>query len=277
MTRPNHHTAVPPMPLRMRERRIDFALIHHRAMGLCCQRGPNDHAFAWIAFFVLLLGSAGICTAEQDADGFRPMFDGKTLDGWTVTPANAAKAWSVQEGMIVGEGDKGRSYLVYNQVAIADFEIKVRYRFPGKGNSGISIRAQKDRTGKRAFRSYHADFGHVGIGRHVLGAWDFHTPNRREHACFRGDRLVIDEDDQPTLTKIDGALTIDDVHKGGWNDVHLIAKGNRFQFFINGKPASEFIEHLPAERRLDRGMIQLQLHDPGMVVQFKDLRIKILD
>ena len=42
------------------------------------------------------------------------------------------------------------------------------------------------------------DLGHVGIGKNVLGAWDFHTPGRKEHACFRGDRLVIDENDRPT-------------------------------------------------------------------------------
>ena len=45
---------------------------------------------------------------------------------------------------------------------------------------------------------------------------------------------------------------------------------------INDKLASEFTEHLPTEKRLHRGMIQLQVHDPGMIVQFKDIRLKIL-
>ena len=35
-------------------------------------------------------------------------------------------------------------------------------------------------------------------------------------------------------------------------------------------------ENLKKERRLHSGMIQLQLHDPGMVVKFKDLQIKVL-
>ena len=47
--------------------------------------------------------------------------------------------------------------------------------------------------------------------------------------------------------------------------------------YIIGKVASEFTEHLPKNRRLKRGMLQLQLHDPGMVVEFKNLRLKILD
>jgi len=163
------------------------------------------------------------------------MFDGKSLMGWSVMPAKAAKAWTVRDGMIVGNGDMGLGYLVYDNKEIADFEIKLSYRFPGEGNSGISIRARKDETGARGFQSYHADFGHLGIGKQVLGAWDFHTPGRTEHLCFRGDRLVIDENDKPTLTKIEGAVTSNDIHKGDWNDVHVIATGNQFKFLINGK------------------------------------------
>ncbi len=227
--------------------------------------------------FAVLLIFAGTSAAQQDSEtGFRSMFDGKSLEGWSVMPADSAKAWSVKDGMIVGQGSTQRSYLVYADPEIADFELKLSYRFPGQGNSGISIRARADETGKRAFQSYHADFGHLGIGKQVLGAWDFHTPGRREHACFRGDRLIIDEDDNPTVTRIEGALTSSDIRKGDWNHVHVIANGNQFKFFINGKPASEFTEYLNKERRLEKGMIQLQLHDPGMMVHFKDLRIKIL-
>jgi hypothetical protein len=214
--------------------------------------------------------------ADADKEGFVSIFDGKTLKGWEEMPAAATKAWSVVDGAIVGEGDKGRGYLVYENKELADFELTFRYRFPGKGNSGVSVRARKDETGRRKFQSYHADLGHLGIGKQILGAWDFHTPGRKEHACFRGDRLVIDVNDKPTVTKIEGAVTEADIVKGGWNSVHLIVKGNNFKFFINGKPASEFTEHLPEAKRLHKGMIQLQLHDPGMVVYFKDLRLKVL-
>ena len=235
------------------------------------------YLLSWTAAFSVMLVTANASAADQkDGAGFVSMFDGKSLQGWTVMPAKASKAWTVEKGMIVGNGDKGRSYLVFNNREIADFEMKFCYRFPGKGNSGVNIRAINDKTGKRQFQGYHVDLGHVGIGKQVLGAWDFHTPGRREHACFRGDRLVIDKDDKPTVTKIEGAVTLADIHKGGWNDVHVVVKENRFAFSINGKPSSEFIEHLPKERRLHKGMIQLQLHDPGMIVHFKDVKIKIL-
>ena len=115
----------------------------------------------------------------------------------------------------------------------------------------------------------------MGIGKHILGAWDFQTPGRREYDCFRGDRLVIDEKDRPSVTPIEGAVTEVDISPDGWNEVRVVARGNYFKFFINGRAASEFTEHLPKEKRLDSGMIQLQLHDPGMIVHFKNIRLKI--
>lgn len=217
-----------------------------------------------------------LSAAENDGAGFVHIFDGKTLKGWHAIPANSSKAWKVKDGAIIGNGDLGRGYLAYENKNLTDFEIKLSYRFPGKGNSGIDVRARVDKTGRRALQSYHADLGHAGIGKQVLGAWDFHTPGRKEHACFRGTRLVIDENDKPHVTKIAGSLTTEDIKKGGWNDVHIIAKGNNFKFFINGKLASEFTENIEKEKRLDQGMITLQIHDPGMVVQFKDIRIKLL-
>lgn len=220
--------------------------------------------------------SQDIETARNAGDGFVHIFDGQTLDGWHVTPDTCRDDWFVENGILVGQGNHGRCYLVWKERDLADFELKFRYRFPGEGNSGINLRAVEDPTGKRDFQAYHADLGHVGIGKNVLGAWDFHTPGRIEHGCPRGQRLVIDVNDRPTYTVIDDALTLDDIHRHDWNDVHLIVRGNHFRFMINGKVSSEFTEHLDAKRRLHRGMLQLQLHDPGMVVHFKDILLKVL-
>ena len=230
-----------------------------------------------IIFANLLLVLTFTTAPAAGKDGFVSMFDGKTLKGWEATPARTAGAWTVKDGMIVGNGDKGRGYLTFAaNKNVADLEMKFSYRFPGKGNSGVNIRSIPDKTRRRDFQSYHADLGHLGIGKNVMGAWDFHTPSRREHRCFRGDRLVIAEDDKPTITPIKNALTAADIRKGDWNTLHIIAKGNNFKLFINGKLSSEFTEHLPQAKRLKNGMIQLQLHDPGMIVHFKDLQLKVL-
>ena len=103
------------------------------------------YLLSWTAAFSVMLVTANASAADQkDGAGFVSMFDGKSLQGWTVMPAKASKAWTVEKGMIVGNGDKGRSNLVLNNREIADYEMKFCYRFPFKGNCGVYIRAIND-------------------------------------------------------------------------------------------------------------------------------------
>ncbi|MFN0128789.1 MAG: family 16 glycoside hydrolase [Verrucomicrobiales bacterium] len=60
-----------------------------------------------------------------------------------------------------------------------------------------------------------------------------------------------------------------------WNEVRVVAKGRSFQYFIYGKPASEFTDHAEVGH-LDSGGIALQIHDKGMKVEFKDLQLRKL-
>lgn len=229
--------------------------------------------------YILVMFAASRACAQSpiSSDEFISIFDGQTLDGWEAAPTNSAADWTARDGMIVGQGSKTRSYLIYiRNRELSNFELRFKYRLPGNGNTGVSIRASVDSTQKRDFQCYHADIGHLGIGRKVLGAWDFHTPGRTEHRCYQGDSLVIDADDQPTITPIKNGLRDEDIQDRDWNEAHIVAKDNYFKFSINGKLASEFTEHLPVERRLLKGMLQLQLHDPGMTVHFKDVRLRIL-
>lgn len=124
--------------------------------------------FQWLVIassFGFITATTAAPSGEKDAEGFVSIFAGKTLNGWEVKPAKESKAWKVRDGMIVGSDGQKRSHLVFENKQLADFEIKLSYRFPGKGHSGISIRAREDKTGQREFQSYH-----VGIGKHILGA-----------------------------------------------------------------------------------------------------------
>jgi len=230
------------------------------------------------SFFVLLalfiLPSCTVPNAEDKA-GFVSIFDGKTLAGWHAVPKDSSGDWSVTNGVILGAGSENRlSYLVYKDDMLRDFELKLSYCLPEKGNTGVEIRSLPDTTGKRPFEGYHADLGHLGIGPGILGAWDFHFAKRREYPCKRGKRLIIDADGKTHYTKIDNALAKKDINKHQWNEIHIIARGNNFQFFINGKCASEFTDNF--KDSLKQGAIGLQIHDKGMKVKFKDIRLKRL-
>ncbi|MEE2887714.1 MAG: DUF1080 domain-containing protein [Planctomycetota bacterium] len=207
--------------------------------------------------------------------GFVSIFDGKTLNGWHAVPAQAASDWSVQDGAITGHGSANRlAYLVWKDPELTDFDLRLSYRMLTDGNSGVEVRAQPDTSGKRPFEGYHADLGHVGIGPRILGAWDFHFARRKEHPCHRGTRLVIREDGSTTSSKLDPskALALADVRKRDWNHLQVLARGNHFHFFINGKLAAEFTDNA-RQGRLDHGAIGLQIHDKGMRVAFKDIRL----
>ena len=222
-------------------------------------------------FLVLL--TACLVFAEEPAE---TLFDGNTLDGWTAVPPETAQDWSVRDGVIRAHGSANRlAYLVWKDHKLTDFELQFSYRMLTDGNTGVEIRAQPDASGKRPFEGYHADFGHVGIGPNILGAWDFHFATRKEHPCPRGTLLLIDVDEAAHHSRLDKPLTVQDIRKRDWNEVRIIARGNHFQFFINRQLASEFTDNAK-QGRLEHGAIGLQLHDRGMQVDFKDLRLKRL-
>lgn len=210
------------------------------------------------------------------APEFEMMFDGKTLAGWHVLPAETKNDWVVRDGIIAGTGSQDRqSFLVWKEQDLTDFELELNYRLPVGGNTGVEIRARPDPTLKRPLIGYHADIGHAGIGDAILGAWDFHFAGREEYSCQRGIRLMIDESGKTTRTAIKDPFVPADVHERDWNHVRVVAKGRNFSFFINGKPASEFTDNAKLGR-FDSGGIALQIHDKGMKVEFKNIRLKKL-
>jgi len=185
--------------------------------------------------------------------------------------------WTVKDGVIHAHWGKGgaRSYLIYEKdEALANFELRFQYRMVTKGNTGVNIRTRIDKSGKRAFEGYHADLGHLGIGRNVLGAWDFHfgRGGRKEFPCPRGTRLVIAEDGSGQHTDLKDAIRDEDIKKHDWNDCRIVANGREFELHLNGKLSSAFTDQMK-EGHLERGHIGLQLHDPGMRVEFKDVTL----
>ncbi|MDB4372705.1 sulfatase-like hydrolase/transferase [Mariniblastus sp.] len=201
------------------------------------------------------------------------IFDGETLNGWQAVPAQCASDWKVENGVIVGTGTQKRlSYLTWNNQNLTDFNLSLSYRLHGKGNTGIEVRSQSDPSGKRPLIGYHADLGHPGIGKHILGAWDFHFTSRKEHRCDRGTNLVINLSDKATRTKLVSPIEQKSILHDQWNQVRIEARKNHFKFFINGQLSSEFTDNY-TNGQFSQGGIGLQVHDPGMKVEFKEIHL----
>ena len=93
--------------------------------------------------FGLLLAS---CATAEKSD-WKPLFDGKTLEGWEALPGGE---WSVIGGAIAGTQEKSekRHGMLISKNQYSDFEIKLRYKAI-KGNSGFYFRVEK--SGSQSF------------------------------------------------------------------------------------------------------------------------------
>lgn len=225
-----------------------------------------------VALLLLALPAAAPLMAA-DEEGFRPIFDGKTLEGWDGNP----KFWRVQDDAIVGETTKenptrGNTFVIWRGGTPGDFELKLEYRLRNH-NSGIQFRSFEDekKYGKWVVGGYQADIAENTRFDGILYGEKF-----RGILCQRGDKTVIGEDHKP---KVVGKLGDRDellkaVKRGDWNEYHIIAKGNHMSHSINGATMADVTDDDVQMRRKD-GIIAFQLHaGPPMKVEFRNIRLK---
>jgi hypothetical protein len=224
----------------------------------------------WLALVALsVVPTAAVDGAEVEA-GFVSMFNGKDLTGWEGKPGG----WWVEDGTITSQSTEEKPctkhhYLFWRGGRPADFELRLSYRIVG-GNSGIQIRSREvpdwDTDG------YQAD---LEAGAQWTGALFQH---RRGGVAMRGQKVVLDEDGGKTITAIgDPAELQQHVKPNDWNDYHIIARGPEVILKINGVVMSHAVDR---DRKMAcrSGVIALQMHPgPPMKVQFRNLRIRVLD
>ena len=95
----------------------------------------------------------------QDAGGFVPIFDGKSLSGWE----GDTTFWRAEAGAIVGESTPNRpltrnSFLIWRGGTTRDFELKLEYRLSPNANSGVQYRSTVlSSVGPWVMKGYQAD------------------------------------------------------------------------------------------------------------------------
>ena len=213
--------------------------------------------------------------ARAQEDGFKPIFDGKTLDGWDGNP----KFWRVEDGAITGQTTKenptkGNTFLIWRRGDVDDFELKLQFRLIG-GNSGIQYRSfeEPEKVGKWVVGGYQAD---MDAGNTFTGA--NYGERFRGMLAARGQKTVIGADHKPKVVgqtgdpkELAAAIKSED-----WNDYGILAQGNRMIQKINGRVMCEVVDEDAAMRRRS-GIVALQLHaGPPMKVQFHNILLKRL-
>ncbi|MFV1969250.1 MAG: DUF1080 domain-containing protein [Pirellulaceae bacterium] len=222
-----------------------------------------------IAGFIVLTAAA-VAAQAQDEDGFVSMFNGKDLSGWKGRPG----AWRVEEGAITGESttenpSDSTHYLYWTNREPADFIMRFQIKLVG-GNSGVQFRSEK-RPHFDTF-GYQADFDATNQWTGCL------FQHRRGAVVQRGSRATISaqgERHEQSFASMESLA--ETVKRDDFNDYEIVAKGSKVTLRINGRLMCE-VDDRDATQACRKGIIALQMHKgPPMKVQFKNLRIQVLD
>jgi len=190
-------------------------------------------------------------TAKQKLpEGFKRLFDGKTLKGWKGREALCKVEDGAIRGQSTAEAKLKHNDFLYTDKEYGDFELRLKYRLVNH-NSGVQIRSQ-----------VHKDYRVTGYQADI--AERRYTGILYEEG---GRGILADVKDQKKITKL--------VKKGDWNDYRILCQGKRVQFWINGQPTISYTEKKATAAT--KGVIAFQLHGgPPMKVYFKDIIIKEL-
>jgi hypothetical protein len=210
---------------------------------------------------------------EGDEPGFRPIFDGRTLDGWSGDPVY----WRVEDGAIVGEITpetvvRSNTFLIWQGGEPEDFELKLEYRITAQGNSGINYRSVSvpdpvTPTNAFALRGYQFDLD--GRNRYTGNNYE---EKGRLFLAERGQITRVTGERPPIVVATTGGGAAGG--RDGWNEVHVIARGSTLIHVLNGGVACVVFDD-DEKHRPERGKIGVQVHTgPPMKVEFRRIRLK---
>lgn len=204
-------------------------------------------------------------------DGFKNIFDGKTLSGWE----GDTTVWRAEDNNIVGQVTaekplRSNTFLIWRGGSPGDFELKAEVKITEDGNSGINYRSELVEGVPFGLKGYQADID----GKNVYTGLTYEERGRGMLAK-RGETVILENGKDPivqTAANSDSLLNI--IRKNDWNEIYVIAKGNHLKYFLNGTLVSETTDNDTVNRKAE-GLIGLQAHvGPPMSVRYRNIRIK---
>lgn len=183
------------------------------------------------------------------------LFDGKTLNGWE----GYRDLWSVKDGVIVGHNDKPLKYSTYllTKDKYSDFRLTFAFKLAeSEMHSGVAFwgevypKADGKVTDPKTDRSEYTYKGHLVMFPSGWGMYDLFGRNN---------------------LGVNGAPAKKVGKQHDWNDIEILAQGNRVRVAVNGVQVVDWRD--PEPQRIKEGPIGLQLHSNKVPqeVQFKGL------
>jgi hypothetical protein len=212
---------------------------------------------AVLGFLVLCAATVGAAASRADEAGFVPLFDGKTLAGWQ----GDLDGYDIVDGELRGKPKVCRHLLTKEEYG--DFVLRLEFRLPPGGNSGIAIRAP--------------GFGAIAYEGMEIQILDDRHPRYESITPFQthGSIYGVAAAERDALKPA-----------GEWNSQEVTARGSRITVVVNGrtvvdtdlaafrdgKPTPDGQPHPGLART--KGLVGLLGH--GEEVHFRNIRIKRL-
>jgi hypothetical protein len=202
--------------------------------------------------FVALLGTVGCMAAAEVEEGFVPLMDGKTFDGWKKAEENQ-NTWKIEDGAFVANGDRCHLFYAGDLQPFKNFDLRVEVMTEPNSNGGIYFHTkyQPDGWPKAGFEcqvnNTHSDWIKTGS---LYG--------------------LVNIANSPAQDK-------------KWWTQEIIVKGRSVTVLVDGKRVFEYTEPAGAQagadftRKLSEGTFALQGHDPGSTIRYKNIRVKRLN
>lgn len=173
--------------------------------------------------------------AVQD-EGWVPLFDGKSLDGWE--QKNGTATYKAEDGCIVGRTAEGspNSFLATKK-SYGDFELKFEVRVDDELNSGVQIRsASKPDVNNGVVHGPQVEIAINGTAGFIYGE------------SLKFGWLSEDRSDP----KAQAAFK-----KGEWNRYRVLADGKSIKTWVNDVPVANLVDE---KTGMMSGFIGLQVH-----------------
>jgi hypothetical protein len=106
---------------------------------------------ACLALLLTAITARGQETGPGKA-GWKPLFDGKTTNGWQAfrKPAGTPSGWVVEDGTLTTPGGQGD---ILTAGRYENFELDLEWKIAPKGNSGIMFRVVDDGQHQRTYET----------------------------------------------------------------------------------------------------------------------------
>ena len=215
----------------------------------------NPRLFVFAAIFGLLVPLGRALAAE----GWIPLFDGKTLDGWKI--GENPGSFKVVDGALVYDGPRAHAFYAgpVGDANFKNFEFKADILTVPGTNSGVY---------------FHTKFQESGWPRQGYEAQINNTQPRQ------GDYFEFKKTGSLYCVRNQYKSIVSD---GEWFTMHIIVRGKHIQIRVNDVVTADYFEPTKPVRNAERanmlltsGTFALQGHDPASKVRFRNIMVKPL-